>query len=83
MRCRHVRFHHARADGGGAHTVVPTRSAHGVRAYRSLADIWNMVARNAYTQLEYSPVRLGLCALLMGGSVMLAQACTAARTYGV
>ncbi len=28
------------------------------RPYRGLMDIWNMVARSAYTQLAYSPIRL-------------------------
>ena len=28
------------------------------RPYRGLEDIWNMVARSAYTQLDYSPWRL-------------------------
>ncbi len=29
-----------------------------VRPYPSLADLWDMVARSAYTQLRYSPLRL-------------------------
>jgi hopene-associated glycosyltransferase HpnB len=29
-----------------------------VRPYRGLADLWNMVARSAYTQLRYSPFLL-------------------------
>lgn len=37
-----------------------TRSA---RRYRGLGDIWNMVARTAYTQLRYSP-------LLLAGTVV-------------
>ena len=28
------------------------------RPYRGLMDIWNMVARSAYTQLNHSPLRL-------------------------
>jgi hopene-associated glycosyltransferase HpnB len=31
-----------------------------VRHYDRLADLWNMVARSAYTQLRYSPLLLGL-----------------------
>lgn len=42
--------------------------SHDVRAsrpYESLATIWNMVARTAYTQLRYSPVLLALCTFLL------------------
>lgn len=41
---------------------------HSVRSQRScprLSEIWNMVARTAYTQLRYSPWLLGLCTMLM------------------
>jgi len=31
------------------------------RGYDTLADIWNMVARSAYTQLRYSPLALAAC----------------------
>jgi len=33
-------------------------STHSLRPYPTLASIWNMVARTAFTQLEYSPVLL-------------------------
>lgn len=33
------------------------------RSYHSLAAIWNMVARSAYTQLGYNPLLLVLCVL--------------------
>ena len=33
-------------------------STHSLRPYPSLASIWNMVARTAFTQLEYSPILL-------------------------
>ncbi|MBW2272389.1 MAG: glycosyltransferase [Deltaproteobacteria bacterium] len=36
---------------------------HSFRPYRGLADIWDMVARSAYTQLRYSP-------LLLAGTVL-------------
>ncbi|HMM74667.1 MAG TPA: glycosyltransferase [Gammaproteobacteria bacterium] len=42
--------------------------SHDVRAsrpYDSLAAIWNMVARTAYTQLRYSPALLALCTFLL------------------
>ena len=32
-----------------------TTEVHSVRPYVGLADLWNMVARSAYTQLRYSP----------------------------
>ena len=36
-----------------------------IRPYGSIANIWNMVARTAYTQLRYSPIWLITCTLLM------------------
>ncbi|MEE9142162.1 MAG: glycosyltransferase [Gammaproteobacteria bacterium] len=42
-----------------------TRSAISQRAYPRLVDIWNMVARTAYTQLRYSPLLLLLCTVSM------------------
>lgn len=36
-----------------------------IRPYQRLADIWNMVARSAYTQLGYSPYVLALLSLIM------------------
>ena len=36
------------------------------RPYPNLWEIWNMIARTAYTQLFYSPLLLGLCTLIMG-----------------
>ena len=35
-----------------------TRQVVSVRPYATLADLWQMVARSAYTQLNYSPVLL-------------------------
>jgi hopene-associated glycosyltransferase HpnB len=35
-----------------------TTDVESVRPYRGLADLWNMVARSAYTQLRYSPFLL-------------------------
>jgi hopene-associated glycosyltransferase HpnB len=40
-----------------------SRETRSLRAYGSLASIWNMVARTAYTQLNHSP-------LLLGGTVI-------------
>ncbi len=42
-----------------------THSALSLRPYPSLASIWDMVARTAFTQLRYSPVLLVLCTLVM------------------
>jgi hopene-associated glycosyltransferase HpnB len=42
-----------------------THSAISIRSYETLASIWQMVARTAYTQLFYSPLLLLLCTLLM------------------
>jgi hopene-associated glycosyltransferase HpnB len=42
-----------------------THSAISIRSYDTLASIWQMVARTAYTQLFYSPLLLLLCTLLM------------------
>ncbi len=43
-----------------------TRAARSIRRYSKLTDIWNMVARTAFTQLRYSMILLALCTLLMG-----------------
>lgn len=42
-----------------------THSATSHRKYNELSEIWNMVARTAYSQLLYSPFLLVLCTLLM------------------
>ncbi len=42
-----------------------TRRTVSLRAYPRIADIWNMVARTAYTQLRYSPILLGATVLGM------------------
>jgi hopene-associated glycosyltransferase HpnB len=48
--------------------------SHGVRAvrpYDGLGEIWNMVARTAFTQLRYSVTLLLLCTILMGISFII------------
>ncbi len=35
-----------------------SKTTHSLRPYDTLSAIWNMVARSAYTQLDYSPIRL-------------------------
>ncbi|HEX9583290.1 MAG TPA: glycosyltransferase [Gammaproteobacteria bacterium] len=42
-----------------------TRDARGLRRYPRLSDIWNMVARTAFTQLRLSGALLAVCTLLM------------------
>jgi hopene-associated glycosyltransferase HpnB len=42
-----------------------THSACSVRSCERLGDIWNMVARTAFTQLKYSPFLLMLCTAIM------------------
>lgn len=42
-----------------------TRSAVSIRPYKDLNEIWNMVARTAFTQLRYSSVLLLLCTGIM------------------
>lgn len=36
-----------------------TTSVHSIRPYSRLADLWDMIARSAYTQLRQSPLLLG------------------------
>lgn len=48
-----------------------THSAISIRSYDSLATIWQMVTRTAYTQLAYSPLLLLLCTLLMVAAFVL------------
>ncbi len=50
---------------GCATWVGLTRSVRSVRPYEGLREIWNMVARTAFTQLGYSPGMLALCSLAM------------------
>lgn len=49
-------------SAGGRTWIGLTRSARMVRGH-GMRDIWNMVARTAFTQLHYSPLLLGLCTL--------------------
>src|SRR5699024_6697236 len=50
---------------GGRTWIGLTRSAHSRRGYDTLAAIWDLVARCAYTKLHYSPLLLLACTLLM------------------
>lgn len=48
-----------------------TRSAASHRRYHRLSDIWNMVARTAYTQLGCAPPMLALCTLIMAVALII------------
>lgn len=75
---------------GGSTWVGLSHGVRAIRPYGTLANIWNMVARTAYTQLHYSPLLLGLCTALLlltygapflglvGGHAWLASAALAA-----
>ncbi len=52
-------------DQGFRTWIGLTHSARSLRPYPSLASIWGMVARTAYTQLRYSPILLVLCSVVM------------------
>ncbi len=52
-------------EAGGGTWIGLTRSVESVRPYKALGDIWNMVARTAFTQLRYSAGLLALCTLAM------------------
>ena len=47
-----------RANGGGDCWLGFTTDVISMRAYTKLSDVWDMVARSAYTQLGYSPAAL-------------------------
>jgi hopene-associated glycosyltransferase HpnB len=50
---------------GGAIWLGLTENVVSLRAYESLDQIWRMVARSAYTQLGYSPLKLAGAVLAM------------------
>lgn len=65
-----------------------TRSARSTRAYPRLDDVWDMVARSAYTQLRYSSLLLALCTVLLltafaAPVLALAAGSAPARTAGL
>jgi hopene-associated glycosyltransferase HpnB len=65
---------------GGRLSLGLTSRSRSVRPYRGLAPIWSMVARTAYTQLDYSPV---LLAGTLGGMTLLYLVPLAAAADGV
>lgn len=52
-------------NNGGRIWLGLSRDVEAIRPYESLENIWNMVARTAFTQLHYSVAWLLLCTLLM------------------
>ncbi len=64
---------------GGKTWLGLTSEVHSVRRYGTIAPVWDMVARTAYTQLRHSPVVLGgtvagLALLYMAPPIALAGA---------
>ena len=57
-----------RKDKKGARTLLSLvdHEIVSLRVYASLGDVWQMVSRSAYTQLNYSPLMLVLTVLGMG-----------------
>lgn len=51
---------------GGRTWLGLSREVRAIRPYATLANIWNMVARTAYTQLRYSKALLAVCTLMLG-----------------
>lgn len=52
-------------DAGGRTWLGLAHGVRAVRPYDSLANIWNMVARTAFTQLRYSAALLALCSAML------------------
>ena len=52
-----------RVKRGGRVWLGHSRLARSVRPYPDWVDVWRMIARSAYVQLDLSPVRLGLSLL--------------------
>lgn len=69
---------------GGSIWLGLTQATESLRPYPEVADIWNMVARTAYTQLDYSPLLLagtvlGLVIAYLAPVLLLFAGGTAAR----
>ena len=56
---------------GGRTWIGLSRDVRAVRPYESLENIWNMVARSAFTQLRYSTLLLVLCSVLLLASFVV------------
>lgn len=72
---------------GGRTWLGLSRGVRAVRPYATLGNIWNMVARSAFTQLRYSAVLLVLCtvmlALSFGVPLFALAAGSASATLGL
>ncbi len=51
---------------GGRTWLGLSREVRAIRPYETLGNIWNMVARTAFTQLRYSNVLLAVCTAMLG-----------------
>lgn len=58
-------------DNGGRIWLGLSHDAISLRRYETLATIWQMVSRTAYTQLHYSPWLLLICVVLLGISFIV------------
>jgi hopene-associated glycosyltransferase HpnB len=67
---------------GGRTWLGLSREVRAIRPYESLANIWNMVARTAFTQLRYSNALLAVCTLMLSLSFIapLLGLCSGAPT---
>lgn len=67
----------AKVKAGGNIWLGLSESTYSLRPYESLQSIWDMVARTAYTQLNYSPLLLAGTLLGMGLTYWVAPVGTA------
>ena len=56
---------------GGRTWLGLSREVRAIRPYETLSNIWNMVARTAFTQLRYSNLLLVICTLMLGLSFVV------------
>ena len=56
---------------GGRTWLGLSREVRAIRPYGTLSNIWNMVARTAFTQLRYSNLLLAICTLMLGLSFVV------------
>ena len=65
-----------------------TNDAESLRVYGNVSEVWNMVARTAYTQLDYSPMLLlgtvlGLCITFLAPPILFFSAHGMASLFGL
>ena len=56
---------------GGRTWLGLSREVRAIRPYKTLGNIWNMVARTAFTQLRYSNLLLAICTLMLSLSFVV------------